>query len=359
MKIPKRVQDMVEDGLIDEVIRPLMSGKEAAVFLVVAGGELRCAKVYKDAASRSFRQRADYQEGRNVRSSRTGRAISKRSRFGKAELEEAWHNAEVDALQKLASAGVRVPRCYRYDDGVLIMDLIADGLGNPAPRLVDLDLLPDEARAFHQRLLRDVVRMLCAGIIHGDLSEYNVLVDPDGPVIIDLPQAIAAASNQSARNLLLRDVENLASYLGKFAPDLRLTDYGRELWHLYESGRLTPDTPLTGRFQRREQQANVAGVLGDIADAREDAERRGVTGGRRRRGGGPRAEGGAPGKPERGDGPRSDARPPRRPQGAAVQQRGQAPAPAARPQQGGGGQGAAEGDAPRRPRRRGGRGHRR
>ncbi|MCA9518042.1 MAG: hypothetical protein KC635_24050, partial [Myxococcales bacterium] len=187
MRIPKRVQDMVEDGLIDEVIRPLMSGKEASVYLVVAGGELRCAKVYKEATSRSFRQRADYEEGRNVRSSRTGRAIAKRSRFGKAELEEAWHNAEVEALQRLSAAGVRVPRPYRYDDGVLIMDLVEDGLGNPAPRLVDLDLLPDEARAFHRHLLGDIVAMLCAGVIHGDLSEYNVLVDPQGPVIIDLP----------------------------------------------------------------------------------------------------------------------------------------------------------------------------
>lgn len=274
MKMLDRVREMIDDGLVDEVIRPLMSGKEADVFLVMSGGELRCAKVYKEAKNRSFRQRADYQEGRQVRSSRATRAMVKGSRHGKAQLEEAWHNAEVDALYRLAAAGVRVPKPYRFDKGVLVMELVADAEGDPAPRLVDLDFTEAEARDLHARIVREVARMLCAGLIHGDLSEYNVLVDPDGPVIIDLPQAVNAAGNLGAKTLLLRDVANMAAFFGRFAPDLRGTDFGRELWHLYESGRLTPDSPLTGRFVKRAGKANVGEVLSEIAYARDEAIRR-------------------------------------------------------------------------------------
>ncbi|KAB7623900.1 PA4780 family RIO1-like protein kinase [Alkalilimnicola sp. S0819] len=271
MKTPKRLQPLLADGLIDQVVRQLKSGKEASVFLVQCGEELRCAKVYKEANQRGFRSQTQYQEGRQVRNSRRGRAMQKRSRYGREEQEAAWQSAEVDALYRLAEAGVRVPRPYSFIDGVLLMELVTDADGDVAPRLDDLRLEPAQARDFHARLMQEVVRMLCAGLIHGDLSEYNVLVDPQGPVIIDLPQAVDAAGNNHAPRMLLRDVDRLSAWFAQWAPELAQTDYGREIWALYEAADLSPEQPLTGRFQRDERPADVDEVLREIDAAREEA----------------------------------------------------------------------------------------
>jgi len=272
MKVPERLQPLLEDGLIDEVISQLMSGKEAQVFVVRCGNQVRCAKVYKESSKRSFKQAVQYQEGRKVKNSRSARAMGKRSRYGQQEAEQAWLNAEVDALRRLAAAGVRVPATYGFVDGVLLMDMISDAEGFPAPRLNDVTMSAEQARDFHARLISDVVKMLCAGLIHGDLSEFNVLVSSTGPVIIDLPQAVNASGNNSAAAMLLRDVENMANYFGRFAPELRSTEYGREIWSLYEKGQLRPDSSLTGRFEGTLQSADVEEVLRIIAHAREEAE---------------------------------------------------------------------------------------
>jgi RIO kinase 1 len=247
-----------------------MSGKEATVYVVRCGTEVRCAKVYKEPEKRAFRQAVDYTQGRNVKNSRRARAMAKGTRYGRREIEEAWQNAEVSALQRLAAAGVRVPRPYNFLDGVLLMDLLTDAEGNAAPRLNDLELTPEQARAYHAVLIRQVVLMLCAGIVHGDLSEYNVLVDASGPVIIDLPQAVDAAGNIGAGAMLERDVDNLAVYFGKFAPDLRATDYGKEIWALYEAGTLVPESVLTGRFKRVEKPVDVKDVMREIDDVKKD-----------------------------------------------------------------------------------------
>ena len=246
MKTPKRIAPLVEDGLVDEVIRQLMSGKEATIFVVRCGEEIRCAKVYKEASQRSFRQAANYQEGRKVKNSRQARAMEKGSRYGRKMQEEVWQNAEVDALYRLAAAGVRVPQPYICFEGVLLMELVTDEAGQVAPRLADVAFTEEEALAMHQLLLREVVLMLCAGVIHGDLSEYNILVDSAGPVIIDLPQAVDAAGNNNAAAMLERDVTNLANFFGQFAPSLRGSQYGREIWLHYEGGALSPDVVLTG-----------------------------------------------------------------------------------------------------------------
>lgn len=273
MKVPTRLQPLVDDGLIDEVLSQLMSGKEAQVYVVRCGQHVRCAKIYKEAGKRSFKQAVQYQEGRAVKNSRSARAIGKRSRYGQQEQEQAWLNAEVDALRRLAAAGVRVPKTHGFVDGVLLMDMISDAEGYPAPRLNDVVLTAEQAREFHARIIADVVKMLCVGLIHGDLSEFNVLVSKDGPVIIDLPQAVNASGNNSAAAMLLRDVENMANYFGRFAPELRTSDYGREIWGLYEKGNLRPDSRLTGRFEGKLEAANVDEVLRIIEHAREEAQR--------------------------------------------------------------------------------------
>jgi len=270
MKPPKSLESLIRDGLVDEVIRPLKSGKEASVYVVLSGGEIRCAKVYKEANQRNFRQAAEYTEGRKVRNSRQARAMQKGTRYGRNEQETAWQNAEVDALYRLAGAGVRVPRPHCFVDGVLLMELVTDSDGNAAPRLNDLVLSDTQAREYHSALVRQVVRMLCAGIIHGDLSEYNVLLGRDGPVIIDLPQAVDAAGNNNACRMLERDVDNLAAYFGRFAPDLLTTDYGKEIWALYESLALRPEVELTGRYERNQKLADVGSVLQEIDAARDE-----------------------------------------------------------------------------------------
>ncbi|MGA4632389.1 PA4780 family RIO1-like protein kinase [Pseudomonas solani] len=274
MKTPKRIEPLVEDGLVDEVVRPLMSGKEASVYVVRCGSELRCAKVYKEANKRGFRQAAEYQEGRKVRNSRDARAMAKGSKYGRKEQEENWQNAEVAALFRLAAAGVRVPKPYDFLDGVLLMELITDGYGDAAPRLNDVDLTPEDAREFHGFMIGEIVKMLCAGLVHGDLSEFNVLLDPYGPVIIDLPQAVDAAGNNHAFRMLERDVGNMAAYFGQFAPELLYTRYAKEMWALYEDGKLTPETPLTGQFDEPEDAADVDSVMREIKAALAEEARR-------------------------------------------------------------------------------------
>ena len=274
MKTPKRIQPLVEEGIVDEVIRPLMSGKEAAVFVVRCGEEIRCAKVYKEANKRGFRQAVQYQEGRKVRNSRRARAMEKGSKFGRKQQEETWQNAEVDALYKLAGAGVRVPQPFGCFDGVLLMELVTDGDGGAAPRLNDVLMSPEEAREDHALVMLYVMRMLVAGLVHGDLSEFNVLVDPYGPVIIDLPQAVDASANNHAQWMLSRDIENMTTYYGQFAPELLDTQYDKEMWHIYEQGELHADTELTGYFEEELDDADVDSVLLEIKAAFEEEKAR-------------------------------------------------------------------------------------
>ena len=270
VRVPKRLQPLIDDGVIDSVVRQLMSGKEAMVFVVRCGAESRCAKVYKEADKRSFRQAVDYTENRKTKNTRQARAIAKRTRFGRESQEKAWQSAEVDALFRLARAGVRVPRPYEFHAGVLLMELVTDDTGNAAPRLNDVEFTPESAIDLHRRLVREVVRMLSAGVVHGDLSEFNVLLSADGPVIIDLPQAVDAAGNNHAQRMLVRDVDNLRRFFGQFAPELLVTDYGNELWAHYQSGALHPDVELTGHFERDEASVDLASVLGEIDAARLD-----------------------------------------------------------------------------------------
>ncbi len=285
MKAPPRLQSLIEEGLIDTVVRQLMSGKEAMVYVVRCGDETRCAKIYKEATNRSFRQAVDYTENRKVKNSRQARAMAKGSKFGRQAQEAAWQSAEVDALYRLAAAGVRVPQPYNFHDGVLLMELVTDAHGDAAPRLNDVAFTREAALKHHATLIGEVVRMLCAGVVHGDLSEFNILLaymaaedgsdGQDVPVIIDLPQAVDAAGNNHAQRMLMRDVANLRDFFGQFAPELLKTQYGPELWSLYQSGLLSNDTPLTGRYQRVEGDVDMQAVMREIDDARaEDAARR-------------------------------------------------------------------------------------
>ena len=277
MKPPPRLQSLIEEGLIDSVVRQLMSGKEATVFVVRCGDETRCAKIYKEATQRSFRQAVDYTENRKVKNSRQARAMAKGSRFGRQAQEAAWQSAEVDALYRLAAAGVRVPQPYNFHEGVLLMELVTDAHGDAAPRLNDVAFTPAQALAHHRTLMAEVVRMLCAGVVHGDLSEFNILLahtpgsgDEEGhdtPVIIDLPQAVDAAGNNHAQRMLLRDVANLRDFFGQFAPELLTTRYGPEIWHLYQAGVLSQDSVLTGSFSAVAGEVDVGGVLREIDDA--------------------------------------------------------------------------------------------
>jgi RIO kinase 1 len=275
MKPPIRLQTLIEEGLIDSVVRQLMSGKEAMVFVVRRGDETFCAKIYKEATHRSFRQAVDYTENRKVKNSRQARAMAKGTRFGREAQEAAWQSAEVDALYRLADAGVRVPKPLNFFEGVLLMELVTDEHGDAAPRLNDVALTPQEALAHHATLITEVVRMLCAGVVHGDLSEFNILLAADGPVIIDLPQAVDAAGNNHANRMLLRDVANLRDFFGQFAPELLPTHFGPEIWELYQRGALSPETVLSGHFVSQTGPVNVGHVLREIDDARaEDAARR-------------------------------------------------------------------------------------
>jgi len=274
MRVPERLEPLLEHGTIEEVLRPLQSGKEAEVYLVMAGGEERVAKVYKNAQFRSFQHRAEYTEGRRVRSSREQRAMNKQSRHGREKTEDAWRSAEVDAIHALRRAGVRVPAPYVFTDGVLVMELVRGADGMPAPRLVDTHFTAEEATEVFQILLRETVKMLCAGIVHADLSDFNVLMSDHGPVIIDFPQAIDPAANQNAGKLLIRDVNNITSFLGRFAPHLKRTQYGPEMWDLYERNELDPDTELTGRYEPKKKKAEVSSLLEDILELEREARER-------------------------------------------------------------------------------------
>jgi RIO kinase 1 len=272
--MPESLTSLVDEGIIEEVLRPLMSGKEAQIYLVMANGRPCVAKIYKEAQNRTFKHRADYTEGRKVRNSRDQRAIDKRSKHGKGQDEAAWRSTEVDMIYRLQAAGVRVPAPYHFIDGVLVMELVTDGFGEPAPRLGEVDFTPEEASAIYDRLIREVVRMLCAGVVHGDLSDFNVLLGPDGPVIIDLPQAVDPSKNQNARKLLLRDVDNLHRFLSRFIPEARRLPYAEEMWALYESNQLTPESPLKGHYRPSRKKADTDAVLELISEANEDERRR-------------------------------------------------------------------------------------
>jgi len=274
MKTPKRILPLVEDGLVDEVIRRLMSGKEADVFIVRCGDEIRCAKVYKEASKRSFKKAVEYQEGRKVRNSRRQRAMEKGSKFGRQQQEDVWQNAEVDALYKLAAAGVRVPEPYGCFEGVLLMELVTDDEGDVAPRLNDVGMTADQAREDFAEMMNNIKLMLTAGLIHGDLSEFNVLVDDYGPVVIDLPQAVDAAANNNAKRMLTRDVDNMTRYYAQYAPELLQTNYAKEMWALFEAGELHPETELTGQFAEVEQAADVDSVMEEIKAALEEEQKR-------------------------------------------------------------------------------------
>ncbi len=270
LKVPKSIQPLIEDGLVDEVLRSLMSGKEAQVFLVRCGQEIRCAKVYKDVADRSFKKAVQYQEGRKIRNSRRQRAMEKRSKFGRDQQEVVWQRAEVDALYRLAEAGVRVPKAYGLFSGVLLMELITGADGAVAPRLNDITMSAEQAVKDHATVMNYVLRMLCIGLVHGDLSEFNVLQEEEGPVIIDLPQAINAAANNSAKSMLLRDVDNITQYYARYAPELADTHYAEEIWELHEKGELQPSSKLTGKFEFSTEAADVDGVLHLIDVAYEE-----------------------------------------------------------------------------------------
>jgi RIO kinase 1 len=274
VKTPKGLQPLLDDGMIDSVVRSLKSGKEASVYIVSCGGRLRCAKVYKEAERRGFHKLAQYQEGRKTRSSRDARAMGRRGRHGRKVQEAEWKNAEVEALYRLVAAGVRVPAPHLVHEGVLLMELVTDQHGDPAPRLNEVDINAAQAREWHAFMLVQITRMLCAGLIHGDLSEFNVLLDVDGPVIIDLPQAVDAAGNNNAFAMLERDVNNMRASFGRAAPELLETQFAHELWKLYEAGELQPESVLTGRFARDPAAADVDGVLTQIEDERREAEAR-------------------------------------------------------------------------------------
>jgi RIO kinase 1 len=274
MKFPKRIQPLIDDGLVDEVISQLMSGKEATVYVVRCGAEIRCAKVYKEVNKRSFKKAVEYQEGRKGRNSRRARAMDKGSKFGRNQQEEAWQNAEVDALYRLANAGVRVPKAYGCFDGVLLMELITNDEGHVAPRLNDVSLSAELALADHALVMKYVMRMLCAGVVHGDLSEFNVLVDDYGPVIIDLPQAVDAAGNNNAKAMLERDVNNMTTYYGQYAPELLGSKYAKEIWALFEDGELHPDVELTGQFEESTEAADVDVVMQEIKAAFAEEQER-------------------------------------------------------------------------------------
>ena len=274
MRFPKRIQPLIDDGLVDEVLTQLMSGKEATVYVVRCGNDIRCAKIYKEAYKRSFKKAVQYQEGRKQRNTRRARAMEKGSKFGRDQQEESWQNAEVDALYKLHNAGVRVPKAYGCFDGVLLMELITDDEGLVAPRLNDVSMTAELAIEDHAMVMKYVMRMLCAGVVHGDLSEFNVLVDDYGPVIIDLPQAVDAAANNNAYAMLERDVNNMTTYYGQYAPELLSTKYAKEMWALFEDGELHPDVDLTGEFEEDTDAADVDTVMQEIKAAFDEEQER-------------------------------------------------------------------------------------
>ncbi len=353
MRVPESLAPLLDYGIVEDVVRPLMSGKEAQVYIVVSGGRYAVAKVYKEAQNRSFRQRAEYTEGRKVRNTRDQRAMDKRSKHGRAQDEAAWWSTEVDMIHRLHAAGVRVPTPRHFVEGVLIMDLILDDEGQPAPRLADLHFTPERAQIMFDLLLREVVRMLCAGVVHGDLSDFNVLVDSGGPVIIDFPQSVDTARNSSARKLLIRDVDNLHRFLQQYVPHARRLPYAEEMWELFQNNAITPDTRLTGRYRPAERRVDTKLVMDLIQDANYDERKRRDSLGLR---GGPQAQGERPPpqqqhqRPPRTQAPGQPHASPQahRPPNPQGQPQGQRPPQGPRPQQGQGqGQGQHRPQGPR------------
>ncbi|QDG49326.1 serine protein kinase RIO [Persicimonas caeni] len=269
MRMPPRLVPLIEYGVIESVVRPLLSGKEAQVYLVESGGELRAAKVYKDMQKRSFRNRSEYTESRKVRNSRDRRAMGKRSRYGREQEEAAWNSAEADMIKKLYAAGVRVPKPHTFVDGVLVMECVEGPDGGVAPRIADCALDKERGVALCDQILREVVKMLCADVVHADLSVFNVLLEEDGPVIIDFPQSIAAARNNHARKILLRDVANITDALRFGRPPHELR-YGYEMWDLYERGELKPDSELTGKFDVPQHDVDPDILLLEMQQVEED-----------------------------------------------------------------------------------------
>ncbi|MBA3462335.1 MAG: hypothetical protein H0T46_20405 [Deltaproteobacteria bacterium] len=232
---------LIADGVIDEVLGRLKSGKEADISLVRRGGEVIAAKVYKDRSTRSFKNNSDYKEGRKVRNSRTQRAIDSGGRFGRDAAEQAWKSAEADALYKLRGTGVRVPEPVMFYEGVLLMTVVCDAAGQPAPRLIDVAIERDAAIAIYADLVSQMIAMLCGDLIHGDLSPYNILAAADGPTIIDFPQVVSAVHSSRAEFFFLRDFDNVVRFLAGFDPSLAVHSAdGRAIWRAYVSRELTP-----------------------------------------------------------------------------------------------------------------------
>jgi len=232
---------LIADGVIDEVLGRLKSGKEANISLVRRGEAVIAAKVYKDRSTRSFKNNSDYKEGRKVRNTRTQRAIDRGGQFGRDAAEQAWKSAEADALYKLAGTGVRVPEPVMFYEGVLLMDLVCDAEGRPAPRLIDVAIERDAAIGIFADLVAQMISMLCCDLIHGDLSPYNILAAAEGPTIIDFPQVISAVHSSRAEYFFLRDFDNIVRFLAGFDPSLAVhTADGRAIWRAYVSRELTP-----------------------------------------------------------------------------------------------------------------------
>jgi RIO kinase 1 len=239
---------LLADGVVEEICGRLKSGKEADLWLVRHGGEIVAAKVYKARQTRSFKNNAGYKEGRQVRDTRTQRAMERGSRFGRAAAEESWKAKEADALYALHAAGVRAPRPVLFYEGVLLMELVVDAHGHPAPRLVDARVPREQAAALYADLRAQAVRMLGCDLIHGDLSPYNVLLGRNGPVLIDFPQVVGAAHNSQAESFFHRDLENLRRFFAGIDPALRAAaNDAREIWRAYVRRELTPDFVPSGR----------------------------------------------------------------------------------------------------------------
>ena len=233
---------LLSEGILDEVLGRLKSGKEAEVFRVVYRGQVVAAKVYKDRIQRSFQHNVAYKEGRKVRNSRTQRAIDKGSRFGRDEAEDAWKSSEAGTLQLLHRQGVRVPTPVLFYEGVLLMELVLDADGDTAPRLIEAAIEPEQASAIYRDLRGQIIKVLCCDLIHGDLSPYNVLLGTAGPTIIDFPQAISAAHNSQSEGFFQRDFENIFNFFAEL--DRRLLAQrgdGREIWRAYARRELSPD----------------------------------------------------------------------------------------------------------------------
>jgi RIO kinase 1 len=312
---------LLADGVIDEVLGRLKSGKEANISLVRRGDDVLAAKVYKDRSTRSFKNNADYKEGRKVRNSRTQRAMDSGGRFGRDAAEQAWKSAEADALYRLVGSGVRGPVPVMFYEGVLLMELVKDREGRPAPRMIDVAIEPAAAVGVYADLVAQMIAMLCCDLIHGDLSPYNILAAADGPTIIDFPQVVSAVHSSRAEFFFLRDFDNVVRFVSGFDPSLAVHRHdGRAIWRAYVGRELTrefvpppppPPPPPRGagpnqwRGQRAEPRWDPR--RGDGPQGRSPSDPRSANPGRpqdQRRPSGPPRASGSPGSPGSRD-PRS------------------------------------------------------